>query len=57
MKLLHILKSEPDDLTTNLIDLLSEGNETTTFVLYEGEPDYEQLIDLIFASDNVVTWW
>ena len=57
MKMLHILKSEPDDMTKTLMGLLSEGAETTTVSLYEGDPDYEKLIDLIFESDKVVTWW
>jgi len=57
MKMLHILKSEPDDMTKTLMGFLSEGTETTTVALYEGDPDYEKLIDLIFDSDNVITWW
>jgi hypothetical protein len=57
MKMLHILKSEPDDVTQTLMGILSEENETTTFALYEGNPDYEELVDLIFESDKVVTWW
>ena len=57
MKLLHILKSEADHNTKMLMDALSEGKETTTFPLYEGAPDYEKLIDLIFENDRVVSWW
>ncbi|MBC8392116.1 MAG: hypothetical protein H8E17_06065 [Deltaproteobacteria bacterium] len=57
MKLLHILKSEVDNNTTILKDFLSDGNESTVFPLYENNPDYEKLIDLIFENDNVVTWW
>lgn len=57
MKMLHILKSEPDDTVRGLMDILSEGNDTMTFALYEGEPDYERLVDLIFESEKVITWW
>ena len=57
MKLLHIIKSEADHNTTTLMNALSEGKETTTVALYEESPDYETLIDLIFASDQVVSWW
>ena len=57
MKLLHILKSEVDNNTTILMDVLSDGNESTVFPLYENYLDYEKLIDLIFENDNVVTWW
>ena len=31
--------------------------EETVFPLYEGEPDYEKLIDLIFENDEVISWW
>ncbi|MBW1735584.1 MAG: hypothetical protein JRJ09_17555 [Deltaproteobacteria bacterium] len=57
MKLLHILKTEPDETTTTLKGVLSQGRETTEFPLYDGEPDYEKLIDLIFEHDEVISWW
>ena len=57
MKLLHVLKSEADQNTKMLMDALSEGKETTTFSLYEGDPDYEKLVDLIFENDGVISWW
>ena len=57
MKMLHILKSEPDNNTNVLMGVLSEGNEETVFPLYEGNPDYEALIDQIFAHDQVISWW
>lgn len=57
MKMLHILKSEPDNDTETLMAILSEAVDATTFKLYEGEPDYETLIDEIFAHDKVISWW
>lgn len=57
MKMLHILKSEPDNNTNVLMGILSEGNEETVFPLYENNPDYEALIDQIFAHDQVISWW
>ena len=57
MKLLHILKSEPDNNTKTLIDILSASEETTSFALYEDNPDYEKLIDLVFENEKVVSWW
>ena len=57
MKLLYILKSEPDETTKTLMDIISEGEETTTFPLYQDNPDYEKLIDLIFEHDKVISWW
>jgi hypothetical protein len=57
MKLLHILKTEPDENARTLMDILSEGEEATEFGLYEEAADYEKLIDMIFEYEKVITWW
>jgi len=57
MKLLHLLKSEPDDNTKTLMAILSEGNEAIEFPLYGPSVDYEALIDRVFANDQVISWW
>ncbi len=57
MKLLHILKSEPDETTRRLMDAISQGKETTEIKLYEGEVDYDALVGLIFENDKNVSWW
>jgi hypothetical protein len=57
MKTLHILKSEPDDNTNALMDMLSKGAETTVVKVYEESTDYEALIDQIFAHDSTICWW
>ena len=57
MKLLHILKTKPDENTKALMGILSEENETTICSLFEEDTDYEGLIDLIFENDKVVSWW
>lgn len=59
-KMLHILKSEPDDLQRTLMYTLSLGYSCLQFPLFEMddmEPDYDELIDLIFEFDEVITWW
>ena len=57
MKILHILKTEPDQTVRTLLDITSEGHEVTVFNLYEKQSDCEALIDLIFEHDKVITWW
>jgi len=57
MKLLHILKSEPDENAKTLMDILSEGNDASEFSLYNDQADYEKLIDAIFENDKVISWW
>jgi len=57
MKILHILKSEPDEKTKTLIDIISDGEQSSTFSLYESDPDYAKLLDLIFENDRTISWW
>jgi hypothetical protein len=59
-KMLHILKTAPDDLQRTLMYTLSLGYSCLQFPLFEIEgepPDYEELVDLIFEFDEVLTWW
>ena len=59
-KMLHILKTAPDDLQRTLMYNLSLGYSCLQFPLFELEgeqPDYEELIDLVFEFDEIITWW
>ncbi|MGD8561116.1 MAG: hypothetical protein PVG03_01205 [Desulfarculaceae bacterium] len=56
MKRLHILKSEPDQTTLKLIQALEQDQEPILFRLYQDQ-DYDRLLELIFAHDEVVSWW
>ena len=58
MKILHILKTEPDDKTNALISAfgMPHSQESTVFRL-DDSTDYEELIDTIFEYDKVITWW
>ncbi len=57
MKVLHILKSEPDEIITKLMGPLSEGSEVQQFELYNGNVDYDKLVKLVFEHDKVICWW
>ena len=57
MKLLHILKTEPNENTRTLMKILSHGNEAAEFALFNDQADYEELIDAIFENDKVISWW
>ena len=57
MNTLHVLKSQSDETTKELMRLLSEGEETTEFELYNGQQDYGKLIDMIFDHEKVISWW
>ncbi len=57
MKILHLMRSKPDDLVKKFIKESSAGQESKEVVLYEGKVDYDQLVRDIFDSDKVISWW
>jgi len=57
MKLLHIMRSEQDEVVQTLIREISKDKESQEVSLYEGVVDYERLIEDIFVSDQVICWW
>jgi hypothetical protein len=61
-KLLHILKSEPDEFVARLIEAISGDDGATVAVLYRddicGRPvDWLRLVDDIFEHEKVICWW
>lgn len=57
MKLLHILRSEPDDLVRRFIQGMSRDRPSQEVRLYQGPVDYDRLVKDIFESDRVICWW
>ena len=57
MKLLNIIRSEPDDTTTPFIESFSKNEGAKNVALYEGDIDWSALVDDIFSYDKVVCWW
>ena len=57
MKILHILRSEPDETVEKLSAALSKDNTTTVIPLYQGKVDWPALVDDIFSHDKVICWW
>jgi hypothetical protein len=56
MQTLHILRSEPDATTRELLEHAVEPNSETV-KLSTGDVDWDQLVDAIFAADKVISWW
>ena len=57
-KILHILKSEPDDVQKTLMDTLSQDRQSLQVSLVDADDSvYDELIDQIFDNDEVITWW
>ena len=57
MKLMHVLKSEPDNVIKTLMNASSEGNDVQQFELFANDVDYDKLVELIFENDKVISWW
>lgn len=56
MKILHIVKKEPNASTRTIIELHKIENDVTTIALYKGTISFDKLIAAVFASDRVFCW-
>jgi len=57
MKILHVYRSEPDETTKKLVEVVSAGNESESFDLNVDNPDYDKLVDMVFDADKTICWW
>jgi len=57
MKVLNILRSEPDDMVAQWVEAFSKDEGAKKIALYEGDVDWPELVDEIFAHDKVICWW
>ncbi|MCL7488188.1 MAG: hypothetical protein M8357_08455 [Desulfobulbaceae bacterium] len=57
MKVLNVYRSEPDETTKKLVEIVSRDRETDSFDLSTANPDYDQLVDKIMDADKTICWW
>ncbi len=57
MKILHLYRHPPDDLTRELAASVSQDRETRDFFLFQEPVDYDRLLTLILEHDQVISWW
>jgi hypothetical protein len=57
MKILHVYRSEPDETTKKLVEVVNQGNESESFDLNVDNPDYDKLVDMVLAADKTICWW
>ena len=57
MKILHILRSEPDDTVEKFTVAMSMEDTASVVMLYEAPVDWSALVDKIFENDKVICWW
>jgi hypothetical protein len=57
MKILNVYRSNPDETTKKLVEMVNRDRESDTFDLNVDNPDYEKLVEKIFAADKTISWW
>jgi len=57
MKILNVYRSAPDETTKKLVEIVNRDRESDSFDLNVDNPDYDQLVDKIFAADKTICWW
>ena len=57
MKILQVYRSEPSSDIQTLVEILNRDRVADEFKLYIGQPNYDILIQKIFANDKTVCWW
>ncbi len=57
MKVLNVYRSEPDATVKKLVEIVSRDRDADSFDLNVDSPDYDALVDKIFAADQTICWW
>ena len=57
MKILNVYRSAPDETTKKLVAIVSRDREADSFDLNVDSPDYDALVDKIYAADQTISWW
>lgn len=62
MSILHLLRSEPDEVVVDLIASISEKAGATVVGLYPDEVtqapiDWCRVVDDVMSHDNIICWW
>lgn len=57
MKVLHILRTEPDDTVEVIMEAFSVEEVVNVTALYKDDIDWSRLVDDIFSHDKVICWW
>ncbi|KJS33834.1 MAG: hypothetical protein VR64_00035 [Desulfatitalea sp. BRH_c12] len=60
--ILHVLRSEPDDVTAQLIEAISAHEAATVICLYPDRItgrtiDWDRLVHDMLSHDRVIFWW
>jgi hypothetical protein len=56
MKILYIIKSQPDETIRKIIERHNQGNEVKVIDLNADELSYKSIIEDVFTYDKVISW-
>ena len=56
-KILQVYRSKPSEDVKTLVSILNRDKIADEFKLYGEQPDYDLLVQKIFANDKTVSWW
>jgi|TARA_B100002003_G_scaffold228189_1_gene236324 hypothetical protein len=57
MKVLHILRTEPDESVKKFMETISAKKDSKVTPLYNKDVDWSGLVDDILTYDKVISWW
>jgi hypothetical protein len=57
MKILNVYRSQPDEVVEKLVEIVTRDRESDSFDLSVDSPDYDALVDKVFAADQTICWW
>lgn len=57
MKILQVYRSEPTEDVKTLVSVLNRDRDADEFKLYKDQPNYDVLLQKIYAADKTVCWW
>jgi hypothetical protein len=55
--MLHILRSETDETTRQLMAGMAHEAPTVVVRLHDADPDWDQIIEQIFSHEKIICWW
>jgi hypothetical protein len=57
MKILNVYRTKPDPTVNKLVEIVTRDRDSDEFYLDVDAPDYDKLVDKIFAADQTICWW
>jgi hypothetical protein len=55
MKILYILRNQPDETGNKMIEVHKQSNEVTIIDINENK-NYDEIVDAIASHDRVIAW-